>query len=75
MLPDPAQYPRLGVKEATFQLGYRGMIDLATPQPGSISAEDVCEGDELDYSLGSHRHLFRQADPGRPRFRVCVPAR
>lgn len=54
----PRQNSRLGVMEATFQLGYRGMIDLAARSGITVSAEEVCEGDKLDYSLGSRRYLL-----------------
>lgn len=46
-------------KEATFILGYRGMIDLArrSGQIRDISARAVYEGDEFDYSFGLDEHL------------------
>ena len=43
-----------GVKEAQFQLGYRGMIELAhrSGEFKSIEAHVVHENDEFDYELG-----------------------
>jgi recombination protein RecT len=56
----PRKDSRAGVMKASFQLGYRGMIDLAARSGITVSCEDVCEGDHLDYSLGSHRHLVHR---------------
>jgi recombination protein RecT len=54
-----------GIYEATFQLGYRGMIDLAARSGITVTAEDVCEGDTLDYTLGSRRNLTHRPSLGR----------
>jgi recombination protein RecT len=56
----PRKDNRAGVYKASFQLGYRGMIDLAARSGITVTAEEVCEGDELDYALGSRRHLFHR---------------
>lgn len=58
-----------GQKEATFILGYKGMIDLArrSGQIGSIAARAVHEGDEFEYSYGLEETLRHVpcANPGR----------
>jgi recombination protein RecT len=43
-----------GQMEAQFQLGYKGLIDLAyrSGEITSISAHEVCENDEFEYELG-----------------------
>lgn len=43
-----------GVMEAQFQLGYKGMIDLAyrSGEVSIIQAHEVCEHDEFEYELG-----------------------
>ena len=43
-----------GNMEVQFQLGYRGLIDLAyrSGEITSISAHEVCENDEFEYELG-----------------------
>jgi len=53
----PRRDSRAGVMKASFQLGYRGMIDLAARSGITISCEEVCEGDELAYELGGNRYL------------------
>lgn len=58
--------------DATFQLGYKGIIELArrSGQLKSIEAHEVCENDEFSYSYGLddelvHRPLLR-GDRGKP---------
>jgi recombination protein RecT len=46
-----------GVYEATFQLGYRGMIDLAARSGITVDAEELHENDEYEFSLGTSRYL------------------
>ena len=45
--------------EAQFQLGYRGLIDLArrTGEITSVYAHEVYEGDEFEYSYGLDKDL------------------
>jgi recombination protein RecT len=45
--------------EAQFQLGYRGLIDLArrTGEITSVYAHEVYEGDEFEYSYGLEKDL------------------
>ena len=47
-------YFNKGRMEASFQLGYKGLIDLAyrSGEITSISAHEVCEHDEFEYELG-----------------------
>jgi recombination protein RecT len=56
----PRRDSRAGVMKATFQLGYRGMVDLAARSGITVTAEDVHEGDTLDYGLGSRRYLVHR---------------
>lgn len=46
-------------KEATFQMGYKGMIDLCRRSGDfqSIYAHEVHENDEFDYCYGLHKDL------------------
>jgi len=53
----PRRDNRAGVMKASFQLGYRGMIDLAARSGITVTAEEVCEGDRLEYGLGTRRYL------------------
>lgn len=53
----PREDRRAGVMKASFQLGYRGMIDLAARSGITVSSEEVCDGDILDYQLGGRRFL------------------
>lgn len=55
-------YKNKGVLECQFQLGYKGLIDLAyrSGQVTIIQAHEVCENDEFEYSFGlepSLRHV------------------
>lgn len=76
--PGPLQHcylvPRKG--EVQFQLGYRGMIELALRGGGmlSIDAHVVGEHDEFEYAYGTDSYLYHVPqldDPGAPR---CVYA-
>ena len=51
-----------GVVEASFQLGYRGLITLAyrSGQVASIQAEAVYEGDEFEYEFGLNPRLHHK---------------
>jgi recombination protein RecT len=57
---------RLGVVEAQFQLGYKGLIALAyrSGQVSSIQAEVVCERDEFDYAFGLEPKLSHRPATG-----------
>lgn len=47
-------YRNHGTMEAQFQLGYKGLIDLAyrSGEVSIIQAHEVCENDEFSYELG-----------------------
>ena len=55
-------YKNKGVLECQFQLGYRGMIDLAyrNERMQSIEAQTVYEHDEFFYELGLHPALVHR---------------
>lgn len=55
-------YNNKGVLECTFQLGYKGMIDLAyrNPQTQIIQAEEVYENDIFEYELGLNPKLVHK---------------
>lgn len=69
ILPFGNKNMRTGQREATFVLGYKGMIDLArrSGQIRDISARAVHEGDQFDYSYGLEETLRHVpcAKPGR----------
>lgn len=50
--------------EAQFQLGYRGIIDLAlrSEQVMSIEARDVCAGDEFEFAYGLEDRLVHRPE-------------
>lgn len=62
----PYNNRRLNRMEAQFQVGYKGMIELAyrTGQIKSIHAELVFKEDEFDIELGSERVLKHKPDFG-----------
>lgn len=66
-----------GRLECQFQLGYKGLIDLAyrSGQVSTIQAHTVCEHDTFDYELGLEpklRHIPAQKDRGEPVFFYAV---
>lgn len=57
--------------ECQFQLGYKGLIDLAyrSGEVSIIQAQTVCENDEFEYELGLDpklRHVPATSDRGNP---------
>lgn len=63
--------------QCQFQLGYKGMLDLAyrTGEVRSITAEVVREGDLFEYELGLNpklRHVPAQTGRGKPIFYYAV---
>lgn len=69
-------YRNHGRLEAQFQLGYKGLIDLAyrSGEVSTIQAHAVYEKDEFDYELGLEpklRHVPAKKDRGEP---VCFYA-
>lgn len=61
--------PRAG--KATFQLGYRGMIDLAARSGITVDAEELRENDDFDFALGTKRFLHHKPTLG-PRGKVLA---
>lgn len=55
-------YKNKGTLEAQFQIGYKGLIDLAyrSGQVKTIYAEEVCENDEFEYELGLNPKLVHK---------------
>lgn len=55
-------YRNHGQMEAQFQIGYRGLIDLAyrSGEITSISAHEVCENDEFEYELGLNEKMYHK---------------
>ena len=55
-------YRNHGTLEAQFQIGYKGLIDLAyrSGQVRTIYAEEVCENDEFEYELGLNPKLVHK---------------
>lgn len=66
----PYDNRRKGVTECQFQLGYKGLIDLAyrSGEVSIIQAHEVHENDEFDYELGMEprlRHIPARANRGK----------
>jgi recombination protein RecT len=64
----PRWNSKLGANEATFQLGYRGMIDLAARGGITVDVDEICEHDAYDYQRGTAPKLYHKptlADRGR----------
>lgn len=64
-------YKNKGKSEAQFQIGYKGMLELAyrTKQYKEIYAEIVYENDEFHYQLGLNRdliHVPAESNRGKP---------
>ena len=70
-------YRNHGVLECQFQLGYKGLIDLAyrSGEVSTIQAHVVYENDEFEYELGLDpklRHVPAKSDRGVPVFFYAV---
>lgn len=55
--------------KATFQLGYKGLLDLAHRAGTHVTAQTVYENDEFEYELGLHpdiKHKPAKGDRGNP---------
>ena len=70
-------YRNHGVLECQFQLGYKGLIDLAyrSGEVSTIQAHVVYENDEFEYELGLDpklRHVPAKSDRGAPVFFYAV---
>ena len=64
-------YPNKGVMECQFQLGYKGLIDLAyrSGEISVIQAQVVYEADEFNYAFGLEptlRHIPAASNRGEP---------
>lgn len=64
-------YKNKGVLECQFQLGYRGMIDLAyrSGEVDIIQAHEVCENDTFEFEFGLEpklRHVPARENRGKP---------
>lgn len=46
--------------KASFQLGYRGMIDLAARAGITVEVDEICEHDAYDYQRGTEPFLFHK---------------
>jgi recombination protein RecT len=55
---------RMGCNEATFQLGFRGMVDLAARSGITVSVDEVGANDVLDYQLGTKAFLTHKPTLG-----------
>lgn len=49
-----------GVMQATFQLGFRGMIDLAARAGITVDVDMICENDQYDYERGTTPRLYHK---------------
>lgn len=56
----PRYNSRTGKNEASFQLGYRGMIDLAARGGIIVDAHDICENDDFDFEYGLSPTLYHR---------------
>jgi recombination protein RecT len=56
----PRWNAKTGTQEASFQLGYRGMIDLAARGGIIVDAHDVCENDEFWFEYGLEPNLIHR---------------
>ena len=56
----PRKNNRAGVMEATFQLGYRGMIDLAARSGITVQVDEICEHDQYEYQRGTKSYLLHR---------------
>lgn len=72
----PYDNRKKGVTECQFQLGYKGLIDLAyrSGEVTIIQAHEVCEHDEFEYELGMDpklHHIPAKINRGKP---ICYYA-
>lgn len=49
-----------GTMQATFQLGFRGMIDLAARAGITVDVDEICVNDAYDYQRGTKPHLYHK---------------
>ena len=56
----PRWNSRTGAMEASFQLGFRGMIDLAARSGITVDVDEICSHDQYDYERGTKPRLFHK---------------
>lgn len=56
----PRYNSKTNTQEASFQLGYRGMIDLAARGGIIVDAHDVCEYDDFSFQYGLEPNLVHR---------------
>jgi recombination protein RecT len=56
----PRNNRRANTKEATFQLGYRGMIDLAARSGITVDTDIVYANDEFEFQRGTEPKLYHR---------------
>jgi recombination protein RecT len=60
----PRWNSRMGCNEATFQLGYRGMIDLAARSGITVDVDEICANDAYDFQRGTKPYLMHKPTLG-----------
>ena len=70
-------YRNHGTDEVQFQLGYKGMLDLAyrSGQVSTVQAHTVCENDKFEYELGLDpklEHVPAKSNRGAPIYFYAV---
>ena len=70
-------YKNKGVDEVQFQLGYKGLIDLAyrSGEVQTIQAQTVCENDEFEFEYGLEpklKHVPAKSDRGKPVYYYAI---
>lgn len=53
-----------GTMQASFQLGFRGMIDLAARAGITVDVDVICENDQYDYERGTSPRLYHKPTLG-----------
>lgn len=53
-----------GVMQATFQLGFRGMIDLAARSGITVDVDEICANDSYDFQRGTKPYLHHKPTLG-----------
>lgn len=73
----PFKNNKKGVTECTFQIGYKGMLDLAyrSGEIQTIQAHTVYENDDFDYELGMNpilKHKPAKSNRGKPIYYYAI---
>lgn len=61
----PRKNRKLNTSEATFQLGYRGLIDMAWRSGISVEVREVFPGEKFRVSLGTTSEIIHEWSPAR----------